>query len=112
MTITIGSLTFTITPKYRHAYRKRKVEAVETVHVANDGTTYHYCSGTANRYVIPLSFTESQRQTLEGYRDSVATLQIDSETATSVKLIGNYEYRERWIQGQAMYEEELEFLEV
>jgi hypothetical protein len=39
-------------------------------------------------------------------------LQIDSETATSVKLIGNYEYRERWIQGQAMYEEELEFLEV
>jgi len=37
---------------------------------------------------------------------------IDSETAIKVKLIGTYEYKEKWIKGVAMYEETLEFLEV
>jgi hypothetical protein len=113
MTVCIGSLTFTVYPKkHKHPYRTRVVEPVEVVNVAPDGSAYHYCDGTVKRYKIPLFFTEANRITLESYRSTAATLQIDSESPINVKLIGNYEYKEKWIKGVAMYEETLEFLEV
>ena len=113
MTVYIGSLSFTVYPKkYKHPYRTRVVEPVEVINIAPDGSAYHYCDGTVKRYKIPLYFTEANRVTLESYRTTAATLKIDSESAVNVKLIGTYEYKEKWIKGVAMYEETLEFLEV
>jgi hypothetical protein len=113
MTVYIGSLSFAVYPKkHKHPYRTRIVEPIEIVNIAPDGSAYHYCDGTVKRYKIPLFFSESDRITLESYRSSATTLKIDSESAVNVKLIGTYEYKEKWVQGVAMYEETLEFLEV
>ncbi len=113
MTVSIGSLSFTVYPKkHKHPYRIRVVEPVEVINIAPDGSAYHYCDGTVKRYKIPLYFSEANRITLESYRSTAATLKIDSESTVNVKLIGTYEYKEKWVGGVAMYEETLEFLEV
>lgn len=113
MTITIGSLNFTINEKkYKHPVVHSIVEPIEIYRAAPDGTTYHYCDGTIKKWAIPLVFTESDRIILESYRQTATTLTIGSENPITVKLIGNYEYKRKYISGIAVYEETLVFLGV
>lgn len=112
MTIKIGSLTLTrADPKSGHEKWLRPVKTIENINIALDGTPKHYHFGATHYWEIPLEFlTESDRTAIEGMRGSNITLQIDSGTSYTVRLIGDYEWTADTIQGATVYSERLKFL--